>query len=84
VKQDGLVHISEIAHKFIKDPAEILKLNDKVKVKVLEVDIQRKRILLSIKQTQEMPSFQKNTTKQKPVEKNMNDALADLKSKFGK
>ena len=84
VKQDGLVHISEIAHKFIKDPAEILKLNDKVKVKVLEVDIQRKRILLSIKQTQEMPSFQKNTTKQKPVEKNMNEALADLKSKFGK
>jgi ribosomal protein S1 len=55
-----------------------------VKVKVLEVDTHRKRILLSIKQTQEMPSFQKNTTKQKPVEKNMNDALADLKSKFGK
>ena len=37
VKQDGLVHVSEVAHKYIQDPAEVLKLNDKVKVKVLEV-----------------------------------------------
>ena len=84
VKQDGLVHISEIAHKFIKDPAEILKLNDKVQVKVLEVDLTRKRILLSIKQTQDAPTFQKHQVKPKPVERNMSDALADLKSKFGK
>jgi uncharacterized protein len=55
IKQDGLVHISEIGHKYISDPAEILKLNDKVIVKVLEVDIPRSRIALSIKQTQEAP-----------------------------
>ena len=50
VKQDGLVHVSEIANKFITDPNEILKLSDKVQVKVTEVDIARKRIALSIKQ----------------------------------
>jgi len=52
VKQDGLVHVSEIANKYISDPAEVLKLGQKVQVKVLEVDIARKRIALSIKQTQ--------------------------------
>ncbi len=56
VKQDGLVHVSEIAHKYITDPSEVLKLNDKVQVKVLEVDASRKRIALSIKQTQEAPA----------------------------
>lgn len=53
VKQDGLVHVSEISHKYITDPNEALKLNQHVQVKVLEVDIARKRIALSIKQTQE-------------------------------
>lgn len=53
VKQDGLVHVSEISHRYITDPGEVLKLNDKVQVKVLEVDAARKRIALSIKQTQE-------------------------------
>lgn len=56
VKQDGLVHVSEISHDYITDPAEKLKLNDKVMVKVVEVDIVRKRIALSIKQTQEAPA----------------------------
>ncbi len=50
VKQDGLVHVSEIADRFITDPKEVLKLNDKVQVKVTEVDPVRKRIALSIKQ----------------------------------
>jgi uncharacterized protein len=58
VKQDGLVHVSEIAHKYISDPGEVLKLNDKVMVKVTDVDIARKRIALSIKQTQETPMNQ--------------------------
>ncbi len=53
VKQDGLVHVSEIANRYISDPAEVLKLNDKVQVKVTEVDLQRKRIALSIKQAHE-------------------------------
>ncbi|MBO8528532.1 S1 RNA-binding domain-containing protein, partial [Staphylococcus aureus] len=56
VKQDGLVHVSEIAHKYITEPGEVLKLGQKVKVKVLEVDVQRKRIALSIKQTEEKPA----------------------------
>lgn len=50
VKQDGMVHISEIANKFIKHPSEIVKLQQNVIVKVIEVDTQRKRIQLSIKQ----------------------------------
>ncbi|MBX2923142.1 MAG: RNA-binding transcriptional accessory protein [Chitinophagaceae bacterium] len=95
VKQDGLVHVSEIAHKYIEDPNEVLKLNDKVMVKVLEVDHARKRIALSIKQTQEPPArgerrgFQGNN---KRFEKkgpdlssaSLTDALSALKKKFGK
>jgi uncharacterized protein len=49
VKQDGLVHISEMADRFIKDPNEVVKLNQKVKVRVLEVDERRSRISLSMK-----------------------------------
>ena len=49
VKQDGLVHISQLADRFVNDPADVVKLHQKVKVKVLEADIQRKRISLSMK-----------------------------------
>jgi uncharacterized protein len=49
IKQDGLVHISEMADKFISDPAEIVKLQQHVKVRVVEVDIARKRIAFSMK-----------------------------------
>lgn len=94
VKQDGLVHVSEVAHKYITDPNEVLKLNDKVIVKVLEVDMSRKRIALSIKQTQEAPARQQqgrggDRNRQPAREKdtsnmNMNDALSMLKKKFGK
>jgi uncharacterized protein len=91
VKQDGLVHVSEIAHKYIQDPSEVLKLNQQVKVKVMEVDAARKRIALSIKQTEAAPahnhqrpkqSFQPAKKEQEPA--NMMDALAALKNKFGK
>lgn len=50
VHQDGLVHISEIANRFIKSPTEVLKVGQIVKVKVLEVNEALKRIALSIKQ----------------------------------
>ena len=50
VKQPGLVHLSEMADRFISDPNEIVKLHQHVMVKVLEVDIPRKRIQLSLKQ----------------------------------
>lgn len=49
VKQDGLVHVSQMADKYIKDPAEVVKLHQHVKVKVLEVDALRKRIQLTMK-----------------------------------
>jgi protein Tex len=49
VHQDGLVHISMMSHKFIKDPRELVKAGDVLKVKVLEVDLQRRRIALTMK-----------------------------------
>ena len=98
VKQDGLVHVSEITHKYISEPGEVLKLNQKVMVKVLGVDIARKRITLSIKQTEEPPAAKKKhhapQAKQweKPVTSvpktpepkpmSMDDALSMLKGKF--
>jgi uncharacterized protein len=49
VHQDGLVHLSNMANRFIKDPNEVVKVHQKVTVKVVEVDVQRKRIALSMK-----------------------------------
>ncbi len=49
VHQDGLVHISELSDKFVKDPCDVVKVQQKVMVTVLEVDMQRKRIVLSMK-----------------------------------
>jgi protein Tex len=49
VHQDGLVHVSMLSHRFIKDPRELVKAGDIVKVKVLEVDLQRRRIALTMK-----------------------------------
>ncbi len=96
VKQDGLVHVSEISHTYITDPNEALKLNDKVQVKVLEVDAQRKRISLSIKQTMEAPQRAarpqgnrnngggRSDRNEPQKELPMTDALSLLKKKFGK
>ena len=53
VHQDGLVHISEIADRFVKHPSEVLSVGDVVKVKVLQVDEKKQRIGLSIKQAKE-------------------------------
>ena len=52
VKQDGLVHVSQLADRYISDPSEIVKLHQHVQVKVIEVDFVRKRIQLSLKQAQ--------------------------------
>jgi len=49
VHQDGLVHVSQLAHKFVNDAREVVKTGDIVTVKVMEVDIERKRIGLSMK-----------------------------------
>ncbi|MDX1939207.1 MAG: Tex family protein [Saprospiraceae bacterium] len=50
IKENGLVHISQITNRFIKDPAEVLKLGQKVTVRIVEVDIERKRVQLSMKE----------------------------------
>jgi uncharacterized protein len=49
VHQDGLVHVSALADRFVKDPREVVKSGDVVKVKVLEVDLKRKRIALTMR-----------------------------------
>jgi uncharacterized protein len=49
VHQDGLVHVSQLADRFVKDPAEVVKVGQKVRVTVTEVDLARKRIALSMK-----------------------------------
>jgi uncharacterized protein len=83
VHQDGLVHISHLANRFVKDPAEVVRVGEKVRVKVLSVDVPRKRIALSIKEADPnvgaMPA-----RPQRPVEKkpSANDAAAWEKSGF--
>ncbi len=52
VKQDGLVHVSQMANKFIKNPNEVVKLQQQVQVKIIELDIARKRVMLSMKQAE--------------------------------
>jgi uncharacterized protein len=47
VHQDGLVHISQLADRFVKDPHEIVKVGDRIQVRVLEVDLERQRLALS-------------------------------------
>ena len=49
VHEDGLVHISQICDRYIKHPSEVLKVGDIVKVKVLDVDLKRNRIALTMK-----------------------------------
>lgn len=49
IKQDGMVHISEMANRFISDPSEIVKLQQHVRVRVVEVDLPRKRVAFSMK-----------------------------------
>jgi uncharacterized protein len=56
VHQDGLVHISELSNRFVKNPSEIVKVHQKVLVTVLDVDIERRRISLSMKSIQVKPS----------------------------
>ena len=67
VHQDGLVHISAIANRFVKDPHEVVKTGDIVKVKVMEVDVARKRIALSMRMDDEVtPAHSDTTSGKKP------------------
>ncbi len=55
VHQDGLVHVSQMSHKFVQDAREVVRTGQVVKVRVLEVDLQRKRIALTMKLDAEVP-----------------------------
>ncbi len=61
VHQDGLVHVSQLSHKFVTDAREVVKTGDIVKVKVTEVDVVRKRIGLSMKLSDAAPSNAQRT-----------------------
>jgi uncharacterized protein len=95
VHQDGLVHLSHLADRFVKDPNEVVTVNQKVQVTVMEVDIARKRIGLSMKadpfaeRGKDLKSRPTNNPASKPqkVEEpqgTMAEKLAMLKGKFGK
>ena len=66
VHQDGLVHISQLADRFVSKPADVVKTQQKVVVTVLDVDIDRKRISLSMKKDPGKPG---KTPKKTPVKK---------------
>ncbi len=95
VHQDGLVHISHLSDRFVKDPNQVVAVQQKVKVTVMEVDAPRKRIALSLKSdpfgagvsTKEKPEQRtiSDKPKSKPQpqkEESMEDKLAQLKNKF--
>jgi len=56
VHQDGLVHVSELAPRFVRDPAEVVRVGQVVRAKVLSVDRELRRIALSLKQAPEIAS----------------------------
>ena len=66
VHQDGLVHISQLADRFIKDPNEVVKVHQHITVKVLDVDLERKRISLSMKQDAVQEQGKTRKTSRKP------------------
>ena len=75
VHQDGLVHVSQLADRFIKDPHEVVKAGDVVKVRVTEVDVPRKRIGLTMRKDGGAPAARDNSAPR-------NDKNAQMKPKF--
>jgi uncharacterized protein len=71
VHQDGLVHISALSNKFVKDPREVVKAGDIVKVKVIEVEVARKRIALSMRLDDEIGQKSSERPTQKPTSQNL-------------
>jgi uncharacterized protein len=82
VHQDGLVHVSEISHRFITEPSEVLKAGQIVKVQVLSVDLKAKRIALSIKALEARPKAAGGKAGPARNQPSMQDKLAALNSKF--
>jgi protein Tex len=84
VKQDGMVHISQLSNSYVSDPATVVKLQQKVKVTITEVDIPRKRIALSMKdqQPQSRPAPRPNAAKPAAANNPFQSKLEELKKKF--
>jgi uncharacterized protein len=93
VKQDGLVHVSQLSNKYVSDPKEVVKLNQRVTVTVTEVDVARKRIALTMKMEKSSgdeqrngsgKSFAKPQKQSKPASpaNSFQQSLMDLKKKF--
>ncbi|NOW94386.1 Tex family protein [Mucilaginibacter sp. SG564] len=72
VHQDGLVHLSQITNRYIKDPNEVLKVHQKVEVTVTEVDVNRKRIALSMKENDKSAPQERRNNDRKPAGGNNN------------
>lgn len=86
VHQDGLIHISELSEQFVKDPRAVVRIGDIVNVRVLQVDLERKRINLTLKIATESKTAQKVSTLQpkKPVSKPMSGFGNMLSDALGK
>ncbi|HVH89746.1 MAG TPA: helix-hairpin-helix domain-containing protein, partial [Terriglobales bacterium] len=82
VHQDGLVHISELSDRFIKDPAEAFKTGQIVKVKVLSADVKTNRIALSIKALTSSARTTSAQPEQRKTAPSLQDNLATLSSKW--
>jgi uncharacterized protein len=67
VHQDGLVHVSQLAARFVKDPSEVVKVGDRLTVKVLSVDLARKRLALSVRAVQEGGAAQGSQRQARPL-----------------
>ncbi|KII81231.1 Tex family protein [Vibrio renipiscarius] len=74
VHQDGLVHISALTDRYVADPREVVKAGDIVKVKVMEVDVQRKRIALSMRLNDEPGQDNRTQRSSEPRSNNQNQA----------
>ena len=82
VHQDGLVHISELSNRFIKEPSEAVKAGQIVRVKILSADTKTKRIALSIKALQAPAQRQPRTAPPSTEPVSLNDKLAQLTNKW--
>lgn len=81
VHQDGLVHVSAMSHQFVSDPHEVVKAGDIVKVKVIEVDLPRKRISLSMRLDDEIGASRSGSAKPQPAAHNKQRATATARPK---
>jgi protein Tex len=93
VHQDGLVHVSHLSDAFVSDPAKVIKLQQKVQVTVMEIDVVRKRISLSMKSNpfgtikkvgteQRSPKPTENPLRNKEIERQKKLPEGDLQSKL--